>query len=99
MKNKLIDPKEYFHMTKNRNQLFTICIIMFSFFITSPAYAYLDPGTGSLILQGIIAGLAMLSITIKMWWHKITSLFKNCEDSRVIENSTDESEVHKQNKK
>jgi len=99
MKNKLIDPKEYFHMTKNRNQLFTICIIMFSFFITSPAYAYLDPGTGSLILQGIIAGLAMLSVTIKMWWHKITSLFKNCEDSRVIENSTDESEVHKQNKK
>ena len=86
-------------MTKNRNQLFTVCIIMFSFFITSPAYAYLDPGTGSLILQGIIAGLAMLSVTIKMWWHKITSLFKNCEDSRVIENSTDESEVHKQNKK
>ena len=86
-------------MKKNRNQLFAICIIMFSFFITSPAYAYLDPGTGSLILQGIIAGLAMLSVTIKMWWHKITSLFKNCEDSRVIENSTDESEVHKQNKK
>ena len=86
-------------MKKNRNQLFTIYIIMFSFFITSPAYAYLDPGTGSLILQGIIAGLAMLSITIKMWWHKITSLFKNYDDSKVIENSTDEPEVHKQNKK
>ncbi len=72
---------------------------MLSFFITSPAYAYLDPGTGSLILQGIIAGLAMLSVTIKMWWHTITSWFKKCEDSRVIENPTDESEVHKQNKK
>tara|TARA_B110000858_G_C17492752_1_gene332357 strand:- start:203 stop:451 length:249 start_codon:yes stop_codon:yes gene_type:complete len=82
-------------MAKIRNPLFTSYIIMLSFFFTSPAYAYLDPGTGSLILQGIIAGLAMLSITIKMWWHTIISWFKKSEDSKVIKNPTDEPEVNK----
>jgi hypothetical protein len=82
-------------MAKIRNLLFTNYMIMLSFFITSPAYAYLDAGTGSLIFQGIIAGLAMLSITIKMWWHTIISWFKKSEDSKVIKNPTDEPEVNK----
>ena len=41
-----------------------------------PAHAYLDPGSGSMIFQGIIAGLAMISVTLKMYWHKVRSLFR-----------------------
>lgn len=41
----------------------------------SPAYAYLDPGTGSLIIQGLLAGIAMVLLTIKMYWQKLLSLF------------------------
>jgi hypothetical protein len=55
-----------------------ISLFIFSFqvIIATPAYAYLDPGTGSMILQGIIAGVAMISMTFKLWWYKLTSVFK-----------------------
>ncbi len=37
------------------------------------ANAYLDPGTGSLVLQGLIAGIAVAWLTIKTYWYKISS--------------------------
>ncbi|MEM9623207.1 MAG: hypothetical protein AAF993_16270 [Pseudomonadota bacterium] len=39
------------------------------------AFAYLDPGTGSMLIQGLIAGIAMAGITIKTYWYKIKNLF------------------------
>ena len=36
----------------------------FYFIFTANAHAYLDPGTGSIILSAIIAGL----VTIKTYW-------------------------------
>jgi len=51
-------------------------VFLFTASIATPAYAYLDPGTGSMILQGLIAGLAMISMTFKIWWYKLTSVFK-----------------------
>ena len=40
------------------------------------AFAYLDPGTGSIILQAIIGGIAALGFSIKLYWYKIKSFFK-----------------------
>jgi hypothetical protein len=42
---------------------------------TGRAYAYLDPGTGSIILQAIIGGLAMAAVTARLYWHKILVFF------------------------
>ena len=42
------------------------------FILTKNAYAYLDPGTGSIILSAIIAVLA----TIKHYWNLIKNFFK-----------------------
>jgi hypothetical protein len=67
--------------------------------IATPAYAYLDPGTGSLILQGLLAGMAMISFTFKMWWYKFTSLFKSSDNASLEENDSDEPELYKQNEK
>ena len=36
-----------------------------------PAYAYLDPGTGSMLIQGVIGAVAAVGITLKIYWHKI----------------------------
>lgn len=36
----------------------------------SPAYAYLDPGTGSIILQVILGGMAGALVIVKLYWHK-----------------------------
>jgi len=37
----------------------------------SDAYAYLDPGTGTMIIQAIFAALVGVGITIKVYWAKI----------------------------
>ena len=37
--------------------------------------AYLDPGTGSLIIQVIAASLAAAAVVLRTYWHKIKSLF------------------------
>jgi len=35
------------------------------------AYAYIDPGTGSYIIQIVIAGFVAVSFMIKIYWQKI----------------------------
>ena len=37
---------------------------------------YLDPGTGSVILQAILGGVAALAVTAKLWWRRVTSIFR-----------------------
>lgn len=38
------------------------------------AHAYLDPGTGSIILQGIIGAIAAVATFLKIYWHKFLKL-------------------------
>ena len=33
--------------------------------------AYLDAGTGSIILQAILGGTAAVAVGVKLWWRKI----------------------------
>jgi hypothetical protein len=40
------------------------------------AEAYLDPGTGSLILSAIVGLLATIGLAIKTWWYRIRSFFR-----------------------
>jgi len=49
----------------------------------TPAYAYLDPGTGSLIIQSVIAVVVGASFTIKLYWYKIKSFFVKGKDVAV----------------
>lgn len=39
------------------------------------AHAYLDPGTGSLILQLLLGGVAGLALAGKLYWQKLLSRF------------------------
>lgn len=43
--------------------------------LTSPVYAYLDPGTGSLLLQGLLGGIAGAAVIIRIYWHKFVKWF------------------------
>lgn len=36
-----------------------------------PLYAYLDPGTGSMLLQVILGGIAAVGVALKLFWHRI----------------------------
>lgn len=42
--------------------------------LTSNAHAYLDPGTGSIILQVLLGGVAGLALAGKLYWAKFLSL-------------------------
>ena len=39
------------------------------------AVAYLDPGTGSMLLQVILGGIAAIGVAIKLYWHKLRAAF------------------------
>ncbi len=50
----------------------TIVIVFFALLIgTEPAWAYLDPGTGSLILQSLIAGIAGALVVWRLYWAQL----------------------------
>jgi hypothetical protein len=45
------------------------------------AWAYLDPGTGTFALQGLIAGIAGGVISIRTCWRRIGGLFRRSKTS------------------
>jgi hypothetical protein len=49
-------------------------VLLFSglvFFMPMSAYAYLDPGAGSMILQMLLGGLAGVALFGRLFWKKI----------------------------
>lgn len=57
--------------------LLTLAILLMGGFVISDAYAYIDPGSGSLIIQMIIGALVGVGITIKLYWHKLKYKFED----------------------
>jgi hypothetical protein len=43
--------------------------------VSSPAYAYLDPGTGSMLIQGVLAALAVGSAAVAAFWTRLRHFF------------------------
>ena len=56
--------------------------IMFCFFSYQDVNAYLDPGTGSYVLQMVIAGLLGAFFFIKLSWKKLKNFFSNLSSKR-----------------
>jgi hypothetical protein len=40
-----------------------------------PVEAYLDPGSGSMLLQILLGGFAGIAVIVKLYWNRVTSLF------------------------
>lgn len=55
-----------------RTALFVTTVGLYS----TPASAYLDPGTGSMLVQGLIGAIAAAAFTVKLYWHKVKALFR-----------------------
>ncbi len=57
------------------------------------AYAYLDPGSGSLLIQSILAGILFLGSGLAFFWGKIKAFFKRSPegDQAQTENSKHQS--------
>lgn len=54
-----------------------IASLFLAAFIATPAFAYLDPGTGSMILQAIIGGVAVVGATVSLYWTKVRHWIRN----------------------
>ena len=56
------------------NKKFSLIYILTLIFFPTKAFAYLDPGTGSIILQAILGFIAASITTISIYWTKFKSL-------------------------
>tara|TARA_Y100000590_G_C15695937_1_gene1005107 strand:+ start:1257 stop:1457 length:201 start_codon:yes stop_codon:yes gene_type:complete len=53
-----------------------IFISFFFFILTTKAHAYLDPGTGTIILQAILGAFAAFFTSIYIFWAKVKNFYK-----------------------
>jgi hypothetical protein len=60
-----------------------------SFLFVQPAHAYLDPGSGSAILQGVLAAIVVIGITARLFWHKLLILLGIRKDHSLDKKDAD----------
>lgn len=53
----------------------TLFVFILTLGLTRPAFAYLDPGTGSMILQLLLGGVAGAMVVGKLYWHRLKEFF------------------------
>jgi len=64
---------------------FALLAVLASLVLVREAHAYLDPGTGSYILQILIAGLFGALFMLKVFWGRIVGFFsKSSSESEAI---------------
>jgi len=60
----------------SRNKVISsLALLGASLSYAAPAFAYLDPGTGSIILQGIIATVAGMLVAGRLYWQRVKAFF------------------------
>jgi hypothetical protein len=57
-------------------KLRALIVLLFLVVVPLPAYAYLDPQTGSMIVSAIVAFVATVGMGIQAYWHKLVSLLR-----------------------
>ena len=55
--------------------LLPAAIGLLAFVRPESAHAYLDPGTGSMLLQALIGGIAMALGAISIYWSRVRTFF------------------------
>jgi hypothetical protein len=74
-----------------------VAIVGWLLTLPATAHAYLDPGTGSMLLQLLLGGAAGLAIAAKLYWHNFLSalgLRKVRNDERTDEKDEPAAEVN-----
>ncbi|GKS57341.1 hypothetical protein YTPLAS18_08680 [Nitrospira sp.] len=46
-------------------------VLLFSVATVQPASAYVDPGSGSILLQLILGGIAGIGVVAKLYWQRL----------------------------
>lgn len=60
---------------------------------SAAAHAYLDPGTGSILVQSFLAGVAGAVAIVSLYWQRVKAFFvnmrKSSRDARTSASQTD----------
>ena len=64
------------------NKIFSLLYILTFIIFPTKAFAYLDPGTGSIILQAILGFIAATIASISIYWAKFKSLISKLFDKK-----------------
>jgi len=76
-----------FRMKNNIVLAISFGVFLLGTLVSSEAYAYIDPGSGSLIIQMLIGALVGVGITIKIYWNrlkfKFNEKFKSDQKSKL----------------
>lgn len=51
------------------------CVILVQVMAPARAHAYIDPGTGSMLVQAVIAALAAVGVGLGVFWRRVKNLF------------------------
>ena len=60
--------------------------------LAPPAWAYLDPSTGSMILSAIVGLFATLALAVKTYWYKLKSFFRRDAEPQSVPSEEQSSE-------
>lgn len=62
-----------------------IIAVIYLFWSIRKAHGYIDPGTGSYIIQVLIGGLLGAAFALKIYWKKVKAYFSNLFSKRTKE--------------
>ena len=67
------------------SNIFILGILSLSGIFFSDAHAYIDPGTGSVVFQGLIGVLVGAGIALKLYWMKIKNYFMDRSTKKIAD--------------
>lgn len=65
-------------MNKNMIKLLVLAAVYLAA-VTRPSYAYLDPGTASILLQSVIGAFVAGAATVGLYWSRFKGFFRKRE--------------------
>lgn len=67
-----------------RNNFLVLMLVTLAGF-SPPAFAYLDPSTGSMILSAIVGLFATLALAVKTYWYKLKAFFRRDSSETAVD--------------
>jgi hypothetical protein len=61
---------------KKHVSLLPLLVLLVWCFVEAPVDAYLDPGSGSMLLQLLLGGFAAFGVVAKLYWRRIIPLVR-----------------------
>jgi hypothetical protein len=56
--------------------LLAMIALLIALALASPAQAYLDPATGSMIISALVGLLAAIALALKVFWYRVVDLVR-----------------------